>query len=49
MWYRYATKVDDPTVWSTLGHHQLSKRMVNDCIGSYLLAKVRFTNFTQLL
>jgi hypothetical protein len=38
---RFATKVDDPAVWSTLGHHQLAKGMVNDCIGSYLLAKVR--------
>jgi Region in Clathrin and VPS len=38
--HEFATKVDDPTVWSTLGHKQLEAGAINDAIGSYLLAKV---------
>lgn len=37
--HEYATKVDDPATWSTLGHAQLARGHVNDAIGSYLLAK----------
>lgn len=37
--HEYATKVDDPATWSTLGHAQLARGQVNDAIGSYLLAK----------
>lgn len=37
--HEYATKVDDPATWSTLGHAQLARGFVNDAIGSYLLAK----------
>jgi hypothetical protein len=37
--HEYATKVDDPLTWSTLGHKQLEQGHVTDAIGSYLLAK----------
>ena len=37
--HEYATKVDDPAVWSTLGHKQLGEGHVSDAIGSYILAK----------
>lgn len=37
--HEFATKADDPVVWSTLGHKQLEGGHVTDAIGSYLLAK----------
>jgi clathrin heavy chain len=37
--HEYATKVDDPSTWSTLGHKQLEQGHVTDSIGSYILAK----------
>ena len=37
--HEFATKADDPAVWSALGHKQLEAGHVTDAIGSYLLAK----------
>mmetsp|Transcript_17485 Transcript_17485/g.52457 ORF Transcript_17485/g.52457 Transcript_17485/m.52457 type:complete len:1706 (-) Transcript_17485:516-5633(-) len=36
--HEYASKVDDPEVWSELGHTQLSQDLVDDAIESYLRA-----------
>lgn len=32
----FATRVDEPNVWSELGHSHLKHDMVADAIGSYL-------------
>lgn len=44
----YATKIDEPTVWSELGHSQLEHNLVADAIDSYLRASDP-SKYTQLI
>lgn len=44
----FATKIDEPNVWSELGHSQLEHDLVSDAIGSYLRASDP-SRYTQVI
>lgn len=46
--HEYASKVDEPEVWSELGHAQLAKNLVKEAITSYLRA-VDSSKFSEVI